>query len=219
MRMKAASNVTSATLSRLPSLAYAPPMAETVDDAQLMARFCQGDAGAFETLYRRHKDPLYRYLQRLSYDQDSVDDVFQDAWGKIIGARDRYRPTAKFRTFLFRVARNCFIDYLRRNNRHRQAALFDEPLPPSTEPGPDEETERLRMRERLERALADLPAAQRDAYLLHEEGGLSIEQIAEVTGSNREAAKSRLRYAIAKLRTALADSDPVPGADSAREAG
>mgnify|MGYP000486507695 CR=1 FL=1 len=195
-----------ASLPRLATVAYARPMNAAPDDSVLMRRYRDGDPAAFDALYHRHKDSLYRYLARMSYDRDAVDDVFQEVWGKIINARETYKPTAKFRTFLFRVARNCFIDHLRRNERHRQPSLDDVEPPASPVPEPDEQTERALLRRRLDAALADLPEAQRDAWLLHEEAGLNVDHIAQVTGVNRETAKSRLRYAIDKLRTALAEN-------------
>ena len=94
---------------------YSAAMSHTPDNASLMLRYRDGDLGAFEELYRRHQTPLYRYLLRLSLDQDVAEDVFQEVWSKIIRSRHNYQATARFRTFLFRVARNCFIDYLRRN--------------------------------------------------------------------------------------------------------
>ena len=184
-------------------LTYAPAMAHAPDDSALMLRYRDGDVAAFEVLYRRHKDPVYRYLLRLAGHPDTAEDVFQDVWGKIVKARETYRPTAKFTTFLYRVAHNCFIDHVRRNKRHSHNV----PLEPELHGNPDESlelaAERSLARERLGRALADLPEEQRDAFLLREEGGLSVDDIALVTGCNRETAKSRLRYAVAKLRSAI----------------
>ena len=185
------------------ALAYAQAMAHTPDDSALMLRYGDGDVQAFEILYRRHKDAIYRYLLRLSGHRDSADDIFQDVWGKIIKARESYRPTAKFSTFLYRVAHNCFIDYVRRNKRHSTNTVLE---PEShSDPGESLEmaAERCLARERLEIALRTLPDEQRDAFLLHEEGGLSVDQIATVTGCNRETAKSRIRYAVGKLRIAI----------------
>ena len=142
------------SLSTGGNVAYARSMGATPNDSALMLRYKDGDVAAFEILYRRHNDSLYRYLLRLSLNRDTAEDVFQEVWGKIIKARHRYRPTAKFTTFLYRVAQ------------------------------PDE---------------------QRDAFLLHEEAGLSIDTIAQVTGVNRETVKSRLRYATKKLKAALAE--------------
>jgi RNA polymerase sigma-70 factor (ECF subfamily) len=178
-------------------------MEHAPDDSALLLRYRDGDVAAFEILYRRHNDALYRYLLRLCRHRDNADDIFQEVWGKIIKAADRYRPTAKFTTFLYRVAHNCFIDHLRRNKRHLHAGDFD---PDShADPGdlPEMLAERSLARERLELALRDLPDEQRDVFLLHEEAGLDLDEIALITGSNRETTKSRLRYAVNKLRAAI----------------
>ena len=185
------------------ALAYAPAMGHTPDDSALMLRYQDGDVSAFETLYRRHNDPLYRYLLRLCRHRDTAEDLFQEVWGKIVKARASYRPTAKFTTFLYRVAHNCFIDHLRRNKRHMGGAELEEDLQPHPGEPPETATERSLAKERLSKALMDLPDEQRDVFLLREEAGLSLDQIALVTGSNRETAKSRLRYAVNKLRAAI----------------
>lgn len=186
-----------------PALAYAQAMVHTPDDSALMLRYGDGDVQAFEILYRRHNDAIYRYLLRLSGHRDSADDIFQEVWGKIIKARKTYRPTAKFTTFLYRVAHNCFIDHVRRNKRHSNNTVLEPELHSDPGESPETATERSLARERLEIALTTLPEEQRDAFLLREEGGLSVDQIAAVTGCNRETAKSRLRYAVNKLRSAI----------------
>jgi len=177
------------------------------DDSALMLRYRDGDVAAFEKLYRRHNDALYRYLLRLCQHRDSAEDVFQEAWGKIVKSRGNYRPTAKFTTFLYRVAHNCFIDYVRRNKRH--SMTVDVEPDSHADPGdlPEAETERSLARRRLEAALHTLPDEQRDVFLLREEAGLNLDQIASITGCNRETAKSRLRYAVNKLRAAI--DEPV----------
>jgi len=184
-------------------VAYARRMTDGLEDSALMLRYRDGDAAAFEALYLRHKDSLYRYLLRLSMNPHTAEDVFQEAWGKIIRARASYRPTAKFTTYLFRVAHNCFIDHLRRSKRHsgHSDAIPELAADPANEP--ERQTEQLLARQHLEAALKTLPDEQRDAFLLYEEGGLSLDDIALVTGVNRETAKSRLRYANAKLRTSM----------------
>ena len=184
-------------------LTYAQAMAHAPDDSALMLRYRDGDVTAFEALYRRHKDAVYRYLLRLSGHPDTAEDVFQDVWSKIVKARKTYRPAAKFTTFLYRVAHNCFIDHVRRNKRHSHNVSLEPELHGSPDESPEMTTERSLARERLARALEELPGEQRDAFLLREEGGLSIDDIALVTGCNRETAKSRLRYAVAKLRSAI----------------
>ncbi len=201
-------------LPRLTAVPYASRMDRRPEDSTLMLRYRDGDVEAFETLYRRHSDPLYRYLLRRCRHRDTAEDLFQEVWGKIVKSRARYRPTAKFTTFLYRVAQNCFIDHLRRNRKHEAGADID----PDTQAGPgvdpDHEAERSLARQRLAVALAALPDEQRDVFLLYEEAHLTLEQIAAVTGVNRETAKSRLRYAVAKLKAAIkeqiADSVEAP---------
>lgn len=195
--------IATTALSDDEAVPYAPRMEQRVHDSTLMLRYRDGDLGAFDTLYRRHNDPLYRYLLRLSRDRDTADDLFQEVWGKIVKSRANYRPTARFTTFLYRVAHNCFIDHLRRNKRHANHTELKEETYSNPGEQPDAATERSLAKERLSRALMDLPEEQRDTFLLHEEAGLSLEQIAAVTGSNRETAKSRLRYAVNKLRVAI----------------
>jgi len=184
-------------------VAYAPAMDPAPEDSALMLRYKDGDVEAFETLYKRHNDSLFRYLMRLCRHRDTAEDLFQEVWGKIIKARERYRPTAKFTTFLYRVAHNCFIDHIRRNQRHQNTADIEPDTQQNPAEGPDVATERSLARRRLESALGDLPDEQRDVFLLHEEGGLSLDEIAHVTGVNRETIKSRLRYAVNKLRAAI----------------
>jgi RNA polymerase sigma-70 factor (ECF subfamily) len=194
-------------LSRQATLTYAASMSEMPEDSALMLRYCDGDVGAFEELYKRHNDALFRYLLRLCRHRDTAEDVFQEVWGKIIKARENYRPSAKFSTFLYRVAHNCFIDHIRRNKRHSHVADIEADSQPDPGDQPDMQTERSLARQRLEVALQNLPDEQRDVFLLHEEAGFNLDQIASITGSNRETSKSRLRYAVNKLRQAI--DEPV----------
>ena len=191
------------TLSLSASVAYAPRMEHRPADSALMLRYRDGDVAAFEILYRRHNDALYRYLLRLCRQHAAAEDVFQEVWGKIIKARETYRPTAKFTTFLYHVARNCFIDYVRRNKRHGNTADVEPDSHPDGGEQPDQLAERSLARRRLEAALETLPDEQRDVFLLHEEAGLSLDQIAAIVDCKRETAKSRLRYAVRKLREAI----------------
>ena len=186
------------------AVAYTAAMTPADPDVRLMLRYRDGDAAAFDALYNRHKDGLYRYLLGLCLDTATAEDLFQEAWGKLIAARHRYRPTARFSTYLYRVAHNCFIDhYRRRRNRGREEDA-DAVALTAAEGDPGREAERALARARLQQLLAELPAEQRDAFLLREEGGLSVAEIAEATGVGTETAKSRLRYAYRKLREGFA---------------
>ncbi len=202
------------TLSPTLSVTYSRTMTATPTDSALMLRYKDGDVAAFETLYRRHNDSLYRYLLRCCLDRDTAEDVFQEVWGKIIKSRGSYRRTAKFTTFLYRVAHNCFIDHIRRNKRHLGKADTDPDQFENPSDEPDLAAEKRLARERLEIALVALPNEQRDVFLLHEEAGLSLDNIAHVTGVNRETAKSRLRYAMNKLKAALAEPAEESGTPS-----
>lgn len=195
-------------------LAGPQPAASTVSaapadsDAALMLRYRDGDARAFETLYQRHKGPLYRYLQRMCRNPEVANDLFQEVWSKVIASRERYEPRAQFNTFLFRIAHNCAVDYFRRSGREHVAQTdevteLEDQLPGEPSERPDAVLSETQLRESFRRALEQLPAEQRDVFLLYEETGLSLEEIGKVTGVAMETAKSRLRYALGKLRTAL----------------
>ena len=204
--MAAATQVLTHSEFRVPRTAavpYALQMDETPEDSALMLRYRDGDVVACDVLYQRHNDALYRYLLRLCHHRDTAEDIFQDVWGKIIKSRQNYRPTAKFSTFLYRVAHNCFIDHIRRNKRHSHSVDVEPDNQPDPGDQPEALAERSMARRRLDAALRELPEEQRDVFLLHEEAGLNLDQIASVTGANRETAKSRLRYAVKKLRVAI----------------
>jgi RNA polymerase sigma-70 factor (ECF subfamily) len=179
------------------------------DDAQLMLAYARGEMRAFETLYSRHRGALYRYLMRQARDNEIANDLFQEVWSRVIVNRARYEPRAKFRTFLFTLAHNCFIDHCRRSKARPTGANIEDAdaadlLPADYETRPDAKLERAEASARYRAALASLPPEQRDVYLLHEESDLSLEEIARVTGVGAETAKSRLRYAVGKLKAALA---------------
>ena len=182
------------------------------DDAELMLRYQAGDAPAFDTLYARHKGPLYRYLLRQVGSASTANDLFQEVWMRIIASRQRYTPRARFATFLFRIAHNCAVDHHRRAppppvySKKAAPVVTNKLFPPPHNRPPPPIAPRQRL-SRLERALHALPEEQREAFLLHEESGLDVAQIAQITEVGVETAKSRLRYAIGKLRRSLAESD------------
>lgn len=180
------------------------------DDAQLMCRYADGDLSAFERLYERHKGPLFRYLLRQSRHREIAEDLFQEVWSRVIATRQRYAPLARFSTFLFSIGHNCFIDHCRRSanapTAHSDAlGDHDELLAESSHRGPERQIASQQLAERMSAALARLPAEQLEVFVLFEESGLSLNDIAEVTGVGMETAKSRLRYALAKLRRSLSD--------------
>ena len=179
------------------------------DDAGLMLRYRDGDAAAFSTLYAHYKGPLYRYLLRHVRNACAAADLFQEVWSHLIATRARYEARAKFATFLFHIAHNCAIDFFRRDANLRRAMSVHDSETLQLEPEvpehqrPDRVAEFAEQESALLAAVAALPQEQREAFLLREEMGLSVEEIARVTDVPVETAKSRLRYAVRKLKHSL----------------
>jgi RNA polymerase sigma-70 factor, ECF subfamily len=184
------------------------------EDARLMLRYRDGDADAFSALYARHKGPLYRYLLRHVRNAGAAADLFQEVWSRLVATRSRYEARAKFATYLFHIAHNCAMDFFRRDLRLHSAgdAAHDgqtsEPEVPEYQ-RPDAIAEFAEQRSALLASLRALPQEQREAFLLHEETGLTIEEIARVTQVGVETAKSRLRYAVRKLKKSLASREII----------
>ena len=178
--------------------------ADASDDV-LMLAWTGGDAAAFELLYGRHRGPLYRFLLRQTRDQALADEFFQDVWQRVIAARAGWKPEAAFSTWLFRIAHNRLNDHWR-GLKHRPPAPEDGDERAARVPDPttpERELSDFEQRRRLQRAIEDLPEEQREVVLLRLEQELSLEEIGAITGAGRETVKSRLRYAMDKLRARL----------------
>jgi len=174
-------------------------------DAQLMLAYGRGDAKAFEQLYVKYKDPLYRFFLRQCGNRALAEELYQDVWVRVIDARQRYAVKAKFSTWLYRIAHNILTDHYR---KPVEEALPEADAVPSSR-ADDPETV-LGGQEKLARyqaMLRALPDEQREVFLLKEEAGMSLEYIAATTGENFETIKSRLRYAVGKLKQALAEPE------------
>ena len=192
-------------------------------DEFLMHAFAGGDAAAFTRLYDRHERATWRFIRhRLGAQHEgAADDVLQETWISVARAAPRYVPTARFTTWLFTVARNRVIDHLR--GQANAMLSIDVPLSRADSDAGEDDGERwadrvaadagdgplarIESRQQAEAflaALAQLPEPQREAFVLQAEGGLSIDEVASATGVGAETAKTRLRYAKAKLRTLLA---------------
>ncbi len=186
---------------------------EQSTDEDLMLRYQAGDAGAFDLLYARHRGGLFRFIGRQCRTREHAEELFQEVWMNLIQARERYRVEAQFRTYLFTLAHNKLMDYFRRHGRV-ELTLYEkgdaegeenaiDRLAGSRVDEPLVRAESAQQSAAILRAIESLPAPQRETFLLHEEGGMSLEEIAVTTGCTMEAAKSRLRYAVAKLRDGL----------------
>jgi RNA polymerase sigma-70 factor (ECF subfamily) len=183
-------------------------VAET--DEQLMLAFAQGDAGAFDRLYARHKGTVFRFVARSLPSRADAEEIFQEVWMKAIEARARYEPRAKFTTWIYAIAHNRLVDVWRKKGLSLVPLDGDDDEGhPAIDPPADSASEpyaQVAGREaaaRFAAALERLPPAQREAFLMKEEAEMSIAEIAAATGSSEEAVKSRVRYATAKLREAL----------------
>ncbi len=178
-------------------------------DEALMLRYAAGEAAAFERLYARHKGPVYRYLLRQCTERAVADELFQEVWIRLIQARGRYEVKARFTTWVYTIAHHRIVDHYRRQARANLAnTTADDPLervPAPSHEQPDRDVQRQQFVERLRSLLDALPAEQREVFLLREEAGLDLAAIAEVTGAGLEATRSRLRYAVSKLRAGLKD--------------
>jgi RNA polymerase sigma-70 factor (ECF subfamily) len=177
-------------------------------DETLLARYREGDGAAFEILYARHRQGLYRFLLGLSGKPELADEVFQDTWLSLIRSTSQPQGRATFRTWLFQIARNRLIDYWRKHGAHQPLHdSYDEQLHAIGDEtnDPEQLLNLSRDSQRLESALQTLPADQREVFLLRAHGDLDLAQIASLTETPLETVKSRLRYAQQKLRRLLAE--------------
>lgn len=179
--------------------------ADEPSDESLMLAYAAGQAHAFDTLYARHRGPLHRFLQRHLRNQALADEFFQDVWQRVIAAREGWRPEAAFATWLFRIAHNRLNDHWRAL-KHRPPAPVDGDERAARVPDPhtpERTLSEFEQRRGLQLALDELPDEQREVLLLRLEQELTLEEIGEITGVGRETVKSRLRYAMDKLRARL----------------
>lgn len=184
-------------------------MDKDTSDENLMLNYASGDAAAFEVLYVRHKGPVYRYMLNLCQNEAIAEELYQEVWMKLINARENYQVKAKFTTYLYTLAHNQFIDHYRKQNVRivveQSVEIDDLDQDQLQRNNPEKQTQTNQTINRLSELIASLPNEQREVFLLREEAGMSIPEIVETLGINQEAAKSRLRYAIKKLRTGLSD--------------
>ena len=186
-------------------------LSEAASDEALLAAYAAGDAHAFADLYERHERPVYRYFLRQGATPAQADDLLQDTWLAVVRNAGHFEPRAKFTTWLYTIARNKMVDHWR--GRDEAVSLDDAANDPEADAPldidagdahrPDVQAMSRAQARAFVEAVEQLPPAQKEAFLLQAEGGLSLEEIAAVTNAGHETVKSRLRYAMAKLRTAM----------------
>jgi RNA polymerase sigma factor (sigma-70 family) len=183
-------------------------MSAAESDEALLARYARGEVGAFETLYRRHEMRVWRYLERNLRNRATSDELLQEVWFAVAREAGRYRPSARFTTWLFTIAHHRMIDSIRLDRRQvsldaPEFAVNADALPADSNSSPITAAISQDQASALIEAISQLPNEQRDAFLLQVEGDLSVEEIAAITRASFETTKSRLRYARTKLRELL----------------
>ena len=186
---------------------------EEADEA-LMIHYQKGDVRAFEILLERHRKPIYNFIFRFVGSRDVAEDLLQETFLRVIKGAANYQRKAKFTTWLYTIARNLCVDQSRRK-KHRKAASLDQPMTKSEDsgtlmdviPGKEMPSDRKavsrQLHQTIHRALAALPGEQREVFLMREFLNMPFKQIAEIVGIPENTVKSRMRYALEKLRLEL----------------
>lgn len=203
-------------------LAAAPVRTEDPrQDEALMIAFREGETAAFGVLVARHQRGLFNFLLRSVADRGRAEELLQDVFVRVIRSKHRYRQTAKFTTWVYKIARNITIDESRRAKFRRHAsldakrggsggeegrAMIDRLA--ADDVGTDAAAAAPAIRHRIADAVAELPEEQRAVFLMRQLQGMSFKEIGEVVDAPENTVKSRMRYALEKLRSELADMDP-----------
>ena len=186
-------------------------------DETLMLAYQGGDARAFEVLLNRHKRPVFNFIFRFVGDRTVAEDLLQDVFLRSIRGAERYQKQAKFTTWLYTIARNLCVDHSRRQ-KHRRVYSLDTPMDRTPQggatlldvvsdkaPGTDRTAESQRMHTRLQGAIDELSAEQREVFVMREFLDMRFKDIADVVGCPENTVKSRMRYALDKLRASLGE--------------
>lgn len=191
--------------------------AEPRSDEALMLSFRDGDARAFEELVARHRRGLFNFLLRSVQNRSRAEELLQEVFLRVVRSKDRYERTAKLTTWLYTIARNLCVDESRRAKFRRTTSL-DTPRRGVDDEGPamvetvaaddvptDDRAAAPQIRQRIARAIDLLPEDQREVFLMRQINGLSFKEIGDIVGAPENTVKSRMRYALEKLRQDLAD--------------
>jgi RNA polymerase sigma-70 factor (ECF subfamily) len=200
------------------------PGLPSLEDAELLRRFNDGEPAAFEVLLERYRRPLYNFILRSVQNQQTAEDLLQDVFLRVVQRAREFKGESKFSTWLYTIARNRCIDTQRKQShrRHRsldapagqsdegQAAPLAERVP-GREPGTDRQAIAGRLQDEIARAVETLPEDQREVFLMRQLDNMPFKEIAEVVGVPENTVKSRMRYALERLQQALAEyRDYVP---------
>ena len=195
------------------------------DEALLMA-YRAGDARAFERLVARHEKPVWNFLRRFVANAATAEDLLQEVFLRVVKSahaeESEWRGAAKFSTWLYTIARNLCVDHARRAV-HRDAASLDGPghaaadteatlhdRIASSDPAPDARVADRQAKARIDAAIAALPSDQREVFLMREVMEMPFAEIAAAVGVSEPTVKSRMRYALEKLRVSLVELGGEP---------
>ncbi len=182
-----------------------------------MFRYQRGDARAFDQLLNRHHQPVFHFLVRNTGNPATAEELLQDVFMRVIGSAKKYEKRAKFTTWLYTIARNIVIDHSRkqkfRKHRSLDAPVAGDDAPPMVDLVADEHPSGMgdrrfsdeQFKRRLDEAMQRMNEDQRMVFVLREFQQLSFQEIAQVVETSENTVKSRMRYALEFLRTALAD--------------
>ena len=182
-------------------------------DVQLMLDVKAGDEASFDFLLQRYRSPLVNFLNRMVRDQATAEDLAQEVFLRVYRARKQYTPSAKFTTWLFRIATNLALNSVRDNRHHRMGISIDAPADGDDSPPLELKAREMRIDERMierdrveiiRRAIWSLPEKQRAAVLLHKYEEMDYGEIAGILDCSEGALKSMLFRAYETLRVQLA---------------
>jgi RNA polymerase sigma-70 factor, ECF subfamily len=187
---------------------------QDVADEVLMLRFQRGDIGAFSQLVQRHKTPLFNFILRHVRLPSAAEDLLQDVFLKVVQNSTEFKHEARFTTWVYTIARNLCIDHFRKM-AHRNHDSLDQPRSSERKPlgertqnqhidGNVERSALTReLRDQIVAAVENLPEDQREVFLLREVANLPFKEIALITDTPENTVKSRMRYALERLQSAL----------------
>jgi RNA polymerase sigma-70 factor, ECF subfamily len=204
------------------------PFSETIDrgagmsDEALMTAYQKGDLGAFAELVARHEKRLWNFLRRFVRERTAAEDLLQEVFLRMIKSAPDWQPSAKVTTWLYTIARNLCTDHARRAV-HRDAVSLDGSPAAADGSGPRPLLDRIaapalgaesqamgrEISTRIDAALETLPVEQREVFLMREVMDMPFAEIAAAVGSSEPTVKSRMRYALERLRVALEDFQEV----------
>lgn len=189
----------------------------SLEDEELLARFNDGDAAAFEVLLERYRRPVYNFILRSVRQRDRAEELLQEVFLRVVQRSTDFKGQSKLSTWMYTIARNLCIDHSRKMQFRRHRSL-DAPTRGKEEDGPslmsrvegkelgaDREAISHELRERIAYAVDELPEEQREVFLMRQVSHLPFQEIADIVGVPVNTVKSRMRYALERLQEALAE--------------